>query len=185
MREFLFFRHGLTPGNAQGRYVGRTDESLSPQGRSALSPCRWKVDVLYTSPMRRCLESAQVICPGLAPIVVPDFRECDFGAFEYRNHVELGDDPRYQAWIDSGGRLPFPEGENSEAFRARCRSAFQPLLEDSTGRRAALVVHGGTIMAILSGFALPRRDYFDYQVKNGRGYRCGVENGGLRVIEEL
>ena len=35
---------------------------------------------------------------------------------------------------------------------------------------AGAVVHGGTIMAILSSFY--GGDYFDHQVKNGGGYRC-------------
>lgn len=186
MREFLFFRHGRTAGNAQGRYVGRTDEPLSPRGAAELAGlCPPPADVLYVSPMRRCLQSAAILYPGLAPIVVEGFRECDFGAFEYQNHAELASDARYQRWIDSEGVLPFPGGEDPEDFRARCRAAFRPLLEDGTDRRAALVVHGGTIMAVLSGFALPRRDYFDYQVRNGGGYRCGVRAGALHRPEAL
>ena len=105
--------------------------------------------------------------------------------FEYKNHQELSADPRYQAWIDSGGLLPFPGGEDRDAFCARCRAAFQALLDGPWEGRAALVVHGGTIMAILSGFAHPRRDYFDYQVKNGRGYFCRQAGGGLVLINGL
>ena len=186
MREFVFLRHGATAGNWEGRYVGRTDEALSPQGRAALeglSPP--PAGRLYVSPMRRCRETAALLYPGLEPISVAGFRECDFGDFEYKNHRELAADPRYQAWIDSGGALPFPGGESREEFCARCRAAFLPLLEGDWAGRAALVVHGGTIMAVLSGFALPRRDYFDYQVKNGRGYLCRLEGGGLRVLEEV
>ena len=32
------------------------------------------------------------------------------------------------------------------------------------------IVHGGTIMSVLS--SLCGGDYFDYQVKNGEGYEC-------------
>ena len=34
----------------------------------------------------------------------------------------------------------------------------------------ALIGHGGTIMAIMERFAMPRRGYFDYQVGNGEGF---------------
>ena len=66
---------------------------------------------------------------------------------------------------------------------ARCRAAFAPLLALEDPGRAALVVHGGTIMAILSGFARPERAYFDYHVSNGSGYLCIRENGVLRITE--
>lgn len=38
----------------------------------------------------------------------------------------------------------------------------------------ALVVHGGTIMALLDRFSMPHRDYYDWQVKNGGGYVATV-----------
>lgn len=186
MKEFILLRHGATQGNREGRYVGATDEPLSPEGRAALAGCAPPpADRLYVSPLRRCRESAALLYPDLEPIPVEGFRECRFGEFEYKNHQELSADPRYQAWIDSGGLLPFPGGEDRDAFCARCRAAFQALLDGPWEGRAALVVHGGTIMAILSGFAHPRRDYFDYQVKNGRGYFCRQAGGGLALLNEL
>ena len=47
------------------------------------------------------------------------------------------------------------------------------------------VVHGGTIMALLSHFA--GGEYFDYQCKNGEGYRCQVKwtkGSGWRIPVE-
>lgn len=185
MRELAFFRHGQTAGNREGRYVGRTDEGLCPEGREALGDALPPdVDFLYISPMRRCQETAAILYPDLTPTAVLNFRECDFGAFEYKTHVELAADPQYQIWIDSDGSLPFPSGEGRDAFRARCCTAFSALLADprSDEKRLALVIHGGTIMAILEKFALPRRDYFDYQVKNGRGYLCCEQDGVLQIL---
>ena len=56
----------------------------------------------------------------------------------------------------------------------------------------AMVVHGGTIMAILSKWAMPHQDYFHWQVKNGCGYLVCldtdewlVEKGSLSVIEKF
>jgi len=50
---------------------------------------------------------------------VPEWTEMDFGAFEGHNYQELSGDPAYQRWIDSGGTLPFPEGESREEFIRR------------------------------------------------------------------
>ena len=117
--------------------------------------------------------------------VVDNLRECDFGAFENKNYQELSGNADYQAWIDSNGTLPFPGGESNEAFRQRCCEAFQKITEElrrkeeKTGKtlRAAVVVHGGTIMAILERFGSPKKNYFDYQVKNGCGYRLTPVEG--------
>lgn len=189
MTEFLFLRHGKTAGNLTGNYVGgRTDQPLCPAGEEALRAQSrdqrelLKADRLYVSPMLRCVQTAAILFPALVPTPVEGFRECDFGAFENRNFQELGGDPRYQAWVDGNCAGPIPDGEHPDAFIARCRAAFAPLLAQDGGGRTALVVHGGTIMAILSGFARPEKPYFHYQVKNGGGYLCRAENGFLTIL---
>lgn len=106
--------------------------------------------------------------------------ECDFGAFENKNYKELSGDVRYQAWIDSGGTLPFPQGESQEAFRKRCEKGFEQCVEDAweKGRRqTAMVVHGGTVMSILCRFAVPAGEYFQWQIKNGEYYELTLERG--------
>lgn len=193
MAEILLIRHSMTRGNLEGRYIGsRTDEPLCEEGRRLLAQRQYPpVDRIYVSPMKRCVETAEYIWPEHAEnmMAVPGLRECDFGAFENKNYQELNGEPAYQAWIDSGGSLPFPGGESQEDFRARCREAFAGIVEDirlleasrfsmqrkspeMSGQhcRAAIVAHGGTVMAILEAYGFPKKDYFDYQVKNGGGY---------------
>ena len=60
--------------------------------------------------------------------------------------------------------------------------------ESINSRNVALIVHGGTIMSLLSSFY--GGEYFDYQVPNGRGYICKLEevqgeNNRLVDIEKL
>ena len=177
--RLYFIRHGQTAGNAQGRYVGATDEPLCDQGVRQLGKAAYPaVDLVWVSPMKRCLETAELIAPGARLLTVNDFRECDFGEFEYKNYAELNGQADYQAWIDSGGTLPFPGGESREEFSARCAGAFEALMEKADfSRDAALVVHGGTIMAILEKFGWPRRDYYDYQLPCGGLIRAEVSPG--------
>lgn len=40
----------------------------------------------------------------------------------------------------------------------------------------ALVVHGGTIMAILDKFSKDERTYYDFQVKNCEGYVIEIDS---------
>ncbi len=165
-------RHGLTKGNLEGRYIGcRTDEALCEQGIKQLETLRMpKVSRVFVSPMKRCIQSAEILFPGAEQIVVPDFRECDFGAFEGKNYSELNGDPAYQAWIDSGGELAFPGGENRKQFAQRCVCAFEKLGLLASDEDCAVVAHGGTVMAIMEKYARPHGGYFDFQVKCGEGY---------------
>ena len=195
MAEFFLIRHGKTAGNLLGRYIGsRTDEPLCDEGREGLAGKQLpEVERLYVSPMKRCVETAEILWPEFDRKniqKVTDLRECDFGDFENKNYKELSGNGDYQAWIDSNGTLPFPNGESMDLFKSRCREAFAQIVEEVSGAeqewiasgktgifRAGIVVHGGTIMAILEQYGYPKRAYFDYQVKNGCGYRLTPVEG--------
>lgn len=195
MAELILIRHGKTAGNLLGRYIGsRTDEPLCDEGREGLAGKQLpEVERLYVSPMKRCVETAEILWPGFdrkKMQKVTDLRECDFGDFENKNYKELSGNRDYQAWIDSNGTLPFPNGESMDAFKNRCREAFARIVEEVSGAeqewiasgktgifRAGIVVHGGTIMAILEQYGYPKAAYFDYQVKNGCGYRLTPVEG--------
>lgn len=195
MAELILIRHGKTAGNLLGRYIGsRTDEPLCDEGREELAGKQLpEVERLYVSPMKRCVETAEILWPGFdrkKMQKVTDLRECDFGDFENKNYKELSGNGDYQAWIDSNGTLSFPNGESMDAFKSRCLEAFARIVEEVSGAeqewiasgktgifRAGIVVHGGTIMAILEQYGYPKAAYFDYQVKNGCGYRLTPVEG--------
>jgi alpha-ribazole phosphatase len=185
---FYFFRHGATRGNLEKRYVGSTDEPLLIEARAALAALRPPaVRRVFASPMRRCVQTAGILWPDAPTTLVPDFRECDFGAFEYGTYEQLKDRAEYRQWLDSAGNAPFPGGESRGQFSARVVRAFDlvALEAQALGGAAALVVHGGTIMAILEARALPRRDFYAYQVQNGGGYRAEWKDGALYDLRPL
>lgn len=181
MLDLLLLRHGRTKGNLEKRYIGTTDEPLTQAERERLENCRpvaFHPDIVFVSPMKRCVETASILFPAVRQISVRDFRECDFGRFENKNYQELQSDPAYQAWIDSGGTLPFPGGESMSGFEERCALAFEEVLErcvrDDT-KEAAIVAHGGTIMSILDTWGPSGHSYYDWQVPNGEGFLVETE----------
>lgn len=187
----LLIRHGKTRGNLEGRYVGaRTDEGLCSEGRRELEvTARTLGDaptklLVFSSPARRCLETAAILFPDATPRVVEDLREIDFGDFEGGNYRELVDDPRYRAWLDSGGTADFPNGEARADFIARCVDAFCATVREYGDEDATLafVCHGGTAMAIMSSLA--RGDYFEFQIPNGQGFEAiaRVSDDGLDLL---
>lgn len=189
----VMIRHGATKSNREHRYLGTTEEPLCEEGINELlqyqrQGCYPGLDRLFVSPMARCIQTAALLYPALFPICIDEWREIDFGAFEGKDYRELQGDARYQTWIDSGGALPFPQGESREVFRRRCVLGFEKMLRQITWQEGSrgqatigMVMHGGTIMALLSRYC--GGDYFDYQAANGRGYRavCHWGNTGPRL----
>lgn len=177
----VMIRHGATQANKEQRYLGRTDEPLLEEEKHILSEYKRRafypdVNVLFVSPMARCVQTAKILYPNLQPILIPEWREMDFGAFENKNYEELKDDMRYQQWIEEGGTGAFPDGEDRDGFILRCKGGFGRMaaglskMLKTRNQRVGLIVHGGTIMALLSTYG--GGDYFDYQVQNGMGYTC-------------
>ena len=185
---FYFLRHGATKGNLERRYVGATDEALLPEARQALSALRLPpVAAVYASPMRRCVETAEILYPETLVECVPDFRECGFGAFEYKNYEELKDLPEYRAWLDSSGFTAFPGGESRADFCARVVNSFDQAAKEAEllGGDAAIVAHGGTLMAIFEARALPRQDFYAFQAAPGHGYAAVWHGGALEILSSL
>lgn len=169
----LLLRHGETAYNAQGRYLGRTDLPLSPAGRGALIPADLVPRVVYVSPLRRTAETAEILFPGVRQAVIPDLREMDFGVFEGRSWRDMEDFAPYRQWVDGGCRGPVPAGESMAQFCERTCAAFAALADGASKEGAellAIVAHGGTQMAVMERYALPRRDYFSWRGPLGGGF---------------
>lgn len=181
-----FIRHGKTLGNLEKRYIGKTDERLCEVGAAEIRQNVIKkkypaADIVFSSPMRRCLETCSLIYHQKQPVLMEDFCEMDFGSFEGKNYGELKDSPEYQKWLKSGGEKPFPGGESRADFVRRTMRGFDRMIEEISlfrgnsscggetflqkNLRISAVVHGGTIMAAMS--SLTKKNYYDFQILNG------------------
>ena len=185
--KLLMIRYGAVAGNLEKRYVGRTDEKLMEQAVSDLRERAPKLRdfaenaaAIITSPMKRCLETAEILFPEKLYENVPRMQkaglsECDFGKFEYKNYMELSGDAEYQHFIDTFGKEGFPGGETTDAFKARTVKAFLEVLKEIPSRAGqedvtlVFAVHGGTIMAVMEAFSEEKKGYYDWQVGNGEG----------------
>ena len=186
--KILLIRHAEISGNAQKRYMGcKSDVPVSESGLTHLQ----KVDIdgigkndrIFCGPMKRCVTTAEYLFPNREIQKINDLTEMDFGLYEGKNYGELKSDPYYQKWIDSGGTLPFPEGEDMAGFSGRSLNAFREItgaLND--GESAAIVCHGGNIMGIMS--RLTEGNYFDFNVGNLEGFVLEIEYDG-EIVNDL
>ncbi|MBP1567239.1 MAG: histidine phosphatase family protein [Oscillospiraceae bacterium] len=185
--KITLIRHGMTAGNLEKRYIGRTDQRLCPEGTAKLENMNIaKSEILVTSPMKRCIETAEILFPRQSFEACEEMRECDFGDFEGKTSEELSSDRRYQDWIDSNGEMQFPNGELPEDFRNRCVHSFEQITEKySYARSIAFVVHGGTIMAIMAKYSEPHKDYYNWMTGNASGWVCDFDGHVLINPEKI
>jgi broad specificity phosphatase PhoE len=155
--RLLLIRHGEATGNAELRFLGTTDAPLTARGQAqalALAEaCRaLPLAAIYTSPLRRARAVADLLAapPDRLPIVVPDLREQDFGAWENRTRAEIvaSDPATLLAWERDVGIAP-PGGESLAAVMARVVSAVAAIAARHASQTAVIVAHVGPIKAII------------------------------------
>lgn len=171
--QVYLLRHGKTEYNAQKRYQGQRNIPLSPEGRAQL--CRADVDpgIVYVSPLVRARQTAEIFFPQARQIVVRDLQEMCFGSFEGRTFVHVEQDPEYLEWLAANENAAHPDGERMSDFCSRTCAAFSRLVDSAAAageERLVIVAHGGTQMAVMSRYALPRKSYHDWCGPNAGGY---------------
>ncbi len=175
MLMISLIRHGQTYGNSKGKFMGITDEPLLEDERQALAQLTFPMaEAVYCSPMKRCIETAQILFPYENAVIIPEIRERDFGIFEGKTYKDFAEDPEYRSWIEKMEKLSYPGGEDVSSFRDRCIFGLERIIEDAVRKRKsdiAIVAHGGTIMSIMSEYGFPAQKYSEWMVKNGEGYR--------------
>ena len=177
--KLLLIRHGLTAGNLQGLYIGSgCDLPLCDEGRAQLKTLKKDFDypvvpLVFTSPMQRATETAEIMFPGVRQIEVDDLREMAVGKFEGRAVQELVKDPEFAQWMDPTSRTVPAGAEDRQMFFNRTSSMlmkmFEYMLRTHT-EEAACVTHGGVIMSMLSQRALPTRPPEQWMADPGCGY---------------
>jgi len=139
-------RHAPVDGVAGTIHANDAPADLSDRAQlEALRQILPRDAASYASPARRTVETARAL--GLAPELMAEFGEQDFGAWTGRHHDELarsGDESYAQFWSDPARGQP-PGGESFENQVTRIRLGLARIGGDA----ATLVVHSGTIRAAL------------------------------------
>lgn len=198
MRNYKIYliRNGLTKGTIEGRYIGHTDESLCEEGRKQIVELATtgyfpEVEAVFSSPLKRCSETAKIIYPDKTPIILDELRECNFGEFEGMTADELSDKKEFKDWLKGGNDAAPPFGESNGEFSTRICNAFIKIVEGllKTGtRETAIITHGGIIMSWLAAFGLPEAPITDWRTPSGCGYMLSLNASiwsRLRKIEVI
>ncbi|MDE5570375.1 MAG: histidine phosphatase family protein [Ruminococcus sp.] len=171
-------RHGMTEANETGIYIGSTDMPLSRKGAGELAAKMDEFDYpsvqrVYSSPLCRCTETAEILFPEIELIKSDGLRELNFGEFEGKTVDELINRDDYKSWLKGGKNTRPPKGESLEEMTARTFSALHNIITDmmqNSITQAAVITHAGIITNMLLGFGMPKYDPKYLQAKAGEGF---------------
>ncbi len=165
--SFILFRHGESEWNAQGRWQGQGDPSLTETGRRQVqqtaqsfieNPDTPTFQKIISSDLKRAAQSAKILGEALGlPIKVDArFRELDVGEWSGLSHEEISqrwpDD--YKAFRAGDAEVCLGGAESWSVLRARFRQALGELALEFSGETILLVAHGGAIRSVLPGLHL-------------------------------
>ncbi len=171
--KIYLLRHGQTTYNVEKRYQGTLDIPLSEEGRAQLIRADISPKKVYVSPLIRARSTADVLFPEAEQIVIDDFREMCFGIFQGRNYIEMERDPDYIAWVGENCEGCCPGGERKAEFCDRTCDAFAAIVDEAFENGEEILVmmaHGGSQMAIMERYGIPRYDYYHWCGPNAGGY---------------
>ena len=180
--RLILIRHGETAYTAGRRYSGRgnvplTDRGLAQASAVAARLAGLPLAAVVTSPLERCVRTAEVIAgPGRTPVVVDDdVIECDFGAWEGLTFGEVRErwPAEFEAWQGSTAVAP-PGGESLAAVAERVTRATERLRSGYGPGTVVLVSHVTPVKLILRD-ALAAGDAFLF--------RCHLDPAGMSTVD--
>jgi probable phosphoglycerate mutase len=154
--RLCLIRHGETAWNAEKRLQGHIDIPLNTRGESqarqmaqALKDTRLNFDVLFTSDLKRAVDTSAAVVQlfGVVAQVDSNLRERHFGALQGLsiNEAPLLRPDIWQAHISRDLDHELEGGESIRQFALRVQRALDRIEEQHPGKTVLMVSHGGTL----------------------------------------
>ncbi|EKY29671.1 histidine phosphatase family protein [Clostridium celatum] len=155
-------RHGQTLWNIEKRLQGRGNSPLTEDGIERAKELRdrikgMNIDVIYSSPIERALNTANIIKGDKNIEVITDdgLMEMCFGDYEGRRTDEvMKENPSWDIGLIMKGNtiLSAPNGENLAEVRDRVSKTMDRIIEENRGKTILIVAHGITLKALMYYF---------------------------------
>lgn len=169
-------RHGESEANVAHMLSGWMDVPLTERGRKELEELRGSVDypkaeILFSSPLQRCRDTAAILFPDMEPIVSDRFKEIDFRTLEGTIlHSKEEIRSYFEDWVAD---RPRRDEETFTPVSRRMGVSLETTAHDCLEkgiRSATVVMHSGIMrVGVITLFGLPREDFNRMSVANGRG----------------
>ena len=175
MTQLFLIRHGRSTWNAEGRIQGQADPPLDDVGGDQARQLGERLlanppIALYTSPLRRARETAEIIGArlGLSPVVDERLQEYDVGDIAGLTWEQVVTRcPGVATDWENGEEPSIPGEEGREHFRTRVLAAFEAIGSPHPGEAAGVVAHGGTLGTYLIHLLGLSVSYAPFRFDNG------------------
>jgi broad specificity phosphatase PhoE len=154
----LLVRHGETDWNRERRFQGHADTPLNEAGRRQAGELAERLrdeglTAVYTSPLRRAAETADIVAEhlGLEAEELEALREIDVGDWQGLTVDDVRE--RFPGRLEDAGHSGWPNGETYDQLSARVLPALVGLEQRHHGDRVLGVTHAGPIRAALAAAA--------------------------------
>lgn len=182
MNRVYFVRHGEGVDNVAKRFsYKRVDSPLTERGRLQASQTAEflagrDIDEVFSSPMKRAHETAQIIAGRLGKnvTVLEGFREVNVGELEGRDFSPEAWSVYHQVvgeWFAGNPLAVFSGGEDYVTLWARMSGAFEQMVKGKIDRNIVLAGHAGIFIATLKDLC-PGLDITWLQ--NVEYYNCAI-----------
>jgi broad specificity phosphatase PhoE len=190
MNYLYLVRHGENLANLTLEFSHRkVDYPLTPKGvlqaqQTAEALRSRHIDEIYSSPLKRALETAQIIAePHRLPVtIIENFREVNVGdlegqpptteAWNFHNAIVAG-------WMNGHPETYFPGGENLPMLIERTRQGLVDLLVGKSDRRIVIAAHGGIFTFTLPSICEP----FDRSILRQGLANCSITEVAAEVVD--
>ena len=155
-------RHGETEWNIEKRLQGRGDSPLTENGIQRAKDLRDRIknidiDVIYSSPIKRALNTANILRGNKNIDIVTDDRlmEMCFGDYEGKKiDIIQKENPNWDIKLIMQGNVEIcaPNGENLKEVRERISKLMNKIIAENMGKSILIVTHGITLKALMYYF---------------------------------
>ena len=181
--ELIIVRHGETDKNTRGCLLGVTDAGLNEKGMIEVYAAAEKIkgiriDSIYTSPLKRAVQTAGIICDKVdcqRVIVAENIKERNFGDWDglSLDEIRLLYPREYDLWINDCDYC-MKGAESISNMKKRIKAFLDDLRNLPPDSIHVIVTHLGCIRYMLA-FLLGLPDEFSWRFR--------VDSGGITKVE--
>ena len=193
--EIYLIRHGLTESNKKKIYAGWSDESLCQEGVSALLEIgkkskKFKIEKIFSSPIRRAVQTAEVINSflNITIEIEENLKEMKMGPWEGLSEEEVVKKfpNEWKIWNSKPSELKLYGREPLRKLQFRALKAIKKISNISDCSRILAVTHVALIRVLIIYYnSLSMDNYRKIDVPNGAVYLLNSKAEKKKVMRAL
>lgn len=173
VKKWYLIRHGETDFNKKRFFYGKADVSINETGKEQASQIHQllkgrAISRIYTSQLKRTLETAAIIFPDQIPTAYKALNERDFGLWEGRtaNEIQVAFPLVWEEWLESPFDVTPSKAEPFQKFKDRVQSIVEEIRETEDDE-IAIVGHLGVLRLIYQFLVDPEADFWSIDIPQG------------------